>query len=126
MPTIAETVAAVVAAPSWDVRINALRQVPANHGTNDWQAIYAEIARQLYVPHLSPDFAYIHSTPAYSLPTFQVAYERLVSLTSAIGSTITAETTPWAAPERTFAIATSQIGQGACTRSSISRVNPNS
>lgn len=81
MPTIAETVAAVVAAPSWDVRINALRQVPANHGTNDWQAIYAEIARQLYVPHLSPDFAYIHSTPAYSLPTFQVAYERLVSLT---------------------------------------------
>ena len=37
-----------------------------------------------------------------------------------------AEITPWAAPESTFAIATSQIGQGACTRSSISRVKPNS
>ncbi len=81
MATIAETVAAVVAAPSWDVRINALRQVPANHGTNDWREVYAEIARQLYVPHLSPDFAYIHSAPAYSLATFQVAYKRLVALT---------------------------------------------
>jgi hypothetical protein len=55
--------------------------VPANHGTNEWQAIYAKIAREVYVPHLSPDFAYIHSTPAYSLPTFQVAYERPGSLT---------------------------------------------
>ena len=37
-----------------------------------------------------------------------------------------ADSTPCAAPESTFAIATSQIGQGACTRSSISRVKPNS
>ncbi len=29
-------------------------------------------------------------------------------------------------PDATLAIATSQIGQGACTRSSISRVKPNS
>ncbi len=33
---------------------------------------------------------------------------------------------PWTAPESTFAIATSQIGHGAWTRSSISRVKPNS
>ena len=46
--------------------------------------------------------------------------------TAAIGNTITAEMTPWTAPESTFAIATSQMGHGACTRSSISRVNPNS
>src|SRR5689334_24485317 len=46
--------------------------------------------------------------------------------TDAIGSTIAAENTPWAAPDSTLAIATSQIGHGACTRSSISRVNPNS
>ena len=42
--------------------------------------------------------------------------------TAAIGKTMSADRSPWAAPERTFATATSQIGHGACTRSSISRV----
>ena len=42
--------------------------------------------------------------------------------TEAIGSTMAADSRPWAAPESTLAMATSQIGQGACTRSSISRV----
>ena len=37
-----------------------------------------------------------------------------------------AESMPWMLPESTLAIATSQIGQGAWTRSSISRVKPNS
>ena len=37
-----------------------------------------------------------------------------------------ADRTAWAAPDRTLAMATSQIGHGAWTRSSISRVNPNS
>ena len=37
-----------------------------------------------------------------------------------------ADSTPWAAAESTLAMATSQIGQGACTRSSISLVKPNS
>ena len=37
-----------------------------------------------------------------------------------------ADSSPWAAPDRTLATATSQMGQGAWTRSSISRVNPNS
>ena len=46
--------------------------------------------------------------------------------TEAIGSTMAADNTPWAAPDRTLAAATSQIGHGAWTRSSISRVKPNS
>ena len=46
--------------------------------------------------------------------------------TEAIGSTMAADSRPWAAPDSTFAMATSQIGQGACTRSSISLVKPNS
>src|ERR1017187_3781906 len=32
--------------------------------------------------------------------------------TEAIGSTMTADSTPWAAPESTLAMATSQMGQG--------------
>ena len=46
--------------------------------------------------------------------------------TEAIGNTMAAEISPCAPPEITLEIATSQIGQGACTRSSISRVKPNS
>ena len=46
--------------------------------------------------------------------------------TEAIGSTMAAEIIPWTVPERTLDIATSQMGHGACTRSSISRVKPNS
>ena len=46
--------------------------------------------------------------------------------TEAMGRTMAAEMSPWIAPERTFSQATSQIGQGAWTRSSISRVKPNS
>ena len=37
-----------------------------------------------------------------------------------------AASTPWMAPETTLATATSHTGHGACTRSSISRVKPNS
>ena len=46
--------------------------------------------------------------------------------TEAMGSTMIADSTPCAAPDSTFSIATSQIGHGAWTRSSISRVKPNS
>ena len=46
--------------------------------------------------------------------------------TEAIGKTMAAEISPCAAPEMTLEMATSQIGQGACTLSSISRVKPNS
>lgn len=81
MPTIDETVAAIVAAPTWEARIAALRQVPANHGTNDYQAVYAQVARRLYVPHLSPDFAYVHLTSGYELERFQAPYARLAELT---------------------------------------------
>ncbi len=46
--------------------------------------------------------------------------------TDAIGSTMIADRMPCTAPDSTLAIATSQIGQGAWTRSSISLVKPNS
>ncbi len=46
--------------------------------------------------------------------------------TEAMGRTMTAEMRPCTAPDRTLAMATSQMGQGAWTRSSISRVKPNS
>ena len=46
--------------------------------------------------------------------------------TEAMGRTMAAERSPCTPPEITLEMATSQIGQGAWTRSSISRVKPNS
>ena len=58
-----------------------LRQIPQHHGTGVLPAIYAELARQLYVPHLGPDFAYVHWTDFYELSTFQAAYDIAVEKT---------------------------------------------
>jgi len=44
----------------------------------------------------------------------------------ATGSTNSADTTPWSTPETIFSAATSQIGTGASSLSSISFVQPKS
>ncbi|MGH3872447.1 MAG: hypothetical protein ACRDSR_13240 [Pseudonocardiaceae bacterium] len=68
------TVRQVVEAPSWDQRIAQIRLIPQKHGTGEHPRIYAEIARRAYVPHLAPDFAYIHEAPFYERPYFAEVY----------------------------------------------------
>lgn len=82
MPTPEETVAYIAAAGSWDERVHRIRLVPARHGTNEHAAIHAQLAKQLYVPHLAPDFAYIHEAPFYDLTHFQTIYDRAFVATS--------------------------------------------
>ncbi|MBI5521362.1 MAG: hypothetical protein HY910_01950 [Desulfarculus sp.] len=74
MPTVEETITRIIEASTWDQRIAQIRLVPHNHGTNEHQQIYAAVARSLYVPHLSPDFAYIHQPPFYGAEYFQRVY----------------------------------------------------
>jgi hypothetical protein len=74
MPTVDETVNEVVAATTWDQRVALMRLISQRHGTGDHQRIYAEIARQAYVPHLAPDFAYIHESEFYERDYFGSAY----------------------------------------------------
>jgi hypothetical protein len=71
---IEQTVQQVVEASSWDQRIAQVRLIPQKHGTGERQRIYAEIARRAYVPHLAPDFAYIHEAPFYDRPYFADMY----------------------------------------------------
>lgn len=82
MTTIEETINLVVGAKTWDERVIRIRQIPARHGTDEHAAIHAAIARRLYVPHLAPDFAYVHAAPFYELPHFQVAYDKAASGTA--------------------------------------------
>lgn len=72
--TVDATVAGIVTANGWAARIQQLRLVPQRHGIGDHVAVYAEVARRLYLPALSPDFAYVHPSAPYDLPRFQAAY----------------------------------------------------
>jgi hypothetical protein len=62
---IGKTVKKVMAANTWDKRVGEIRQIPEQHGKSEQPAVYAAVARQLYVPFLAPDFAYVHEAPFY-------------------------------------------------------------
>lgn len=79
---IERTVDAIVNTETWTQRIQQIRLVPQHHGTDEQTAIYAEVARKLYVPHLTPDFAYIHEAEFYETEHFFSAYDAAVGLTN--------------------------------------------
>ena len=79
--TIETTIRAILDAESWSQRIQQIRLVPQRHGTGEHGAIYAAVARTLYMPHLAPDFAYIHESPFYETPHFFEAYDVASRLT---------------------------------------------
>jgi hypothetical protein len=74
VPTAEETVESIVTAPTWDQRVAQIRLIPQRHGTGEHPAIYAAVAREAYVPHLAPDFAYVHGAPFYEPEYFEDVY----------------------------------------------------
>ena len=70
MTTAKDTVAAVAAADTWDKRVTEIRLIPERHGKAEHGAIFAAVARELYVPYLAPDFAFIHDAPFYDADHF--------------------------------------------------------
>lgn len=81
MPTAHQTVDIIWTAPTWDRRVARFRQIPQHHGTDEHSAIYADLAKRLYVPHLAPDYAYVPELDFYELPHFQAAYGKLAKAT---------------------------------------------
>lgn len=79
--TVAATIQAILTASTWTQRIQQIRLVPQRHGTVDHTTIYAAVARELYLPHLAPDFAYVHESPFYETPHFFAAYDEAARLT---------------------------------------------
>ncbi|MCA0213835.1 MAG: hypothetical protein LCH79_11750 [Proteobacteria bacterium] len=74
MTAIDETVQRVASAQGWNQRVAQIRLVPQRHGTAEHPAIYAGIARSLYLEHLAPDFAYVHEATFYEREHFNAAY----------------------------------------------------
>jgi hypothetical protein len=91
--SIEDTIQRIVTAPTWDERVARMRQIPARHGTNEHSGIYAEVARQLYMPHLAPDYAYVHVSDFYELPHFHDAYARVVAATAGFTNVMVADLT---------------------------------
>ena len=69
------TIGAIADAGTWNDRVQLIRAIPANYGIAQHPAIYAAVAERVYVPHLTPDFAYIHWREEYDLPAIVEAYE---------------------------------------------------
>ena len=80
------TIDEIVEAPNWSQRIARIRLIPQRHGTADHIAIYAQIARRLYLPALSPDFAYVPDDPFYDAAYFAAAYQAAFDLTDGFAS----------------------------------------
>lgn len=65
---IEEMVKRISAATSWNARVSLIREIPEAFGKAVHQKIYAAVAESVYVPHLAPDFAYVHWREDYELP----------------------------------------------------------
>jgi hypothetical protein len=76
------TISAILGAETWTQRVQQIRLVPQRHGTGEHGTIYAAVARALYMPHLAPDFAYIHEAPFYESAHFFRAYDEADRLTA--------------------------------------------
>lgn len=73
-PEVAETIDAIAGAAAWSTRVQLIRRVPEAHGVAAHRQIYAELARRLYVPALTPDFAYVHWREEYEFDVVVAAY----------------------------------------------------
>ena len=89
--TVDTTIAAILAAETWPQRVAQIRLIPQRHGTGEHGGIYAAVARALYMPHLAPDFAYIHEAPFYEPTHFFRAYEKAYQLTAGFSRVTEAE-----------------------------------
>lgn len=74
-PTPTEIAEAVADAPTWNARVKAIRRIPEKFGTSEHAAVYAAIAKRVYVPTLQPDYAYVHWREEYELAPLAAAYE---------------------------------------------------
>jgi hypothetical protein len=76
------TVRQIVAASSWDERVQAIRHIPEIHGKRQHKEVYAAVAKALYQPLLSPQIAFVPWREEYGLGVFEAAYEKAFRLTA--------------------------------------------
>ena len=81
MPDIGATVSQIVDAKSWNVRVRLIQQVPEQYGRARLPDVYGQLAQELYVPELAPDFAYVHWRDRFELAAVKGPYDLAYSVT---------------------------------------------
>lgn len=71
---VARTVEIVAGCDTLDKRVGEIRKIPGKHGTDQHPEIYATLARQLYVPELTPDFSHVHVDEFYDEEIVRQSY----------------------------------------------------
>src|SRR5438445_6433730 len=82
MPDLNEIVNEIASAATWNVRVATIRRIPELFGTAEHANVYAAVARRVYVPKLTPEFAYVHWRDEYELAPLEAAYQLAVQGTS--------------------------------------------
>lgn len=78
---IEAAVKGISSAKTWNQRVARIREIPEEFGIAQHQAVYAAVAKAVYVTELAPDFAYVHWRDEYELAPIEHAYERAFELT---------------------------------------------
>jgi hypothetical protein len=76
MPDIDTTVDRIVDAEAWNTRVRLIQQIPQDYGLALLPDVYSQLAQELYVPQLAPDFAYIHRAERFALSAVEAPYEQ--------------------------------------------------
>ena len=87
MPSIAAAVKAIAATEDWNSRVSLIRRIPEDFGKAAHKDVYSQIAKQIYVPNLAPDFAYVHWRAEYELGLVEQAYRHAYELTQGFSAT---------------------------------------
>jgi hypothetical protein len=77
-----DVVVAGIAAATWNTRVALIRKIPEEFGKAQHQAVYAAVARAVYVSELAPVFAYVHWRDEYELEPIERAYQSAFVLTN--------------------------------------------
>lgn len=76
-----DLVSAIVAAPSWNTRVNLVRQIPEQYGRAQLRDVYSRLAQELYAPDPALELAYVVWRQDYELASITEAYEQAYSET---------------------------------------------
>ena len=86
MADAADVVEAIANVANWDARVALIRRIPEAFGMADQPNVYAAVARRVYVPRLTPEFAYVHWREEYELAPLEQAYAVALGETQRFGS----------------------------------------
>ncbi len=78
---MSDLVSAIVTAPSWNARVNLVRQIPEQYGRAHVRDVYSRLARDFYVPQLALELGYVVWRNDYELASVAEPYQEAYSQT---------------------------------------------